>query len=384
MAHLSDWLNGHLKALLIPVILLVSTNAFLRASVQSDSSPRSGKAIYEAACSSCHGADGAGVPQSQVGFDTPLPDFNDCSFATREPDSDWIAVSHSGGPARGFSRRMPAFGEALSMGEIQVALSYIRSFCGNDDWPAGELNLPRPLVTEKAYPEDEAVLTTAVSTEGPGSVTNEIVYEKRFGARNQVELSLPFGWQDPNPTGIGIGPDWNWGIGDVAVGVKRAIYHSLESGSIFSVGGEVVLPSGDREKGFGSGTTVFEPFAAFGQILPRDFFLHAQGGFEVPADRDRAEEEAFWRLVLGKSITEGQFGRTWSPMLEVIAARELETNSETNWDLLPQVQVTLNQRQHIMLNFGVRLPLNQSENRDAQIIVYLLWDWFDGGFLEGW
>jgi hypothetical protein len=44
----------------------------------------------------------------------------------------------------------------------------VRTFCASDAWPRGELNLPRALVTEKAFPEDEAVLTTSVATSGPG------------------------------------------------------------------------------------------------------------------------------------------------------------------------------------------------------------------------
>ena len=68
-----------------------------------------GEDVYRAACVSCHGADGTGAARTSVGFDTRLPDFTDCSFATKEPDGDWSATIHNGGPARGFSRIMPAF-----------------------------------------------------------------------------------------------------------------------------------------------------------------------------------------------------------------------------------------------------------------------------------
>ena len=47
-----------------------------------------------------------------------MPDFTDCSFASREPDTDWAAVIHGGGPARGFSELMPPHGEALSQAEV--------------------------------------------------------------------------------------------------------------------------------------------------------------------------------------------------------------------------------------------------------------------------
>ncbi len=74
---------------------------------QSRSTPqRTGEELYRAACSSCHGEDGKGSPRSQVGFDIPLPDFADCSFASREPDADWLAVAHDGGPASKSLRRL--------------------------------------------------------------------------------------------------------------------------------------------------------------------------------------------------------------------------------------------------------------------------------------
>lgn len=358
---------------------------------------RSGRQIYRAACANCHGVDGTGAPPSQLAFDTPVPDFTDCSFASREPDADWVAVAHDGGPVRGFAPMMPAFGDALSVEELRRATDFVRGFCGDDDWPRGELNLPRPLVTEKAYPEDEAVFTAVVDTEGDGSVMNEIVYEKRFGPRNQVEIVIPFGWREqtrpaPDSDGLGGGgtdgegevTDWTSGLGDVGVGVKRALFHSLEKGSIFSVTGEIILPTGDEDTGFGKGTPVFEPFVTFGQLLPADGFLQVQAGLELPADTDRAQEEAFLRLALGKSLTEGRWGRTWSPMVEVLGSQELAAGEDSQWDVLPQVQFTLNTRQHVMANVGVRLPLTDSDVRDTRLVVYLLWDWFDGGFLEGW
>jgi mono/diheme cytochrome c family protein len=367
----------------IPLVPLAVAVLGLPVSAWGEAPERSGARLYRDACAACHGADGTGAPASQVAFQEPLPDFTDCNFATREPDADWLAISHGGGPMRGFARMMPAFGEALSVEELQRTLDHVRTLCSDPSWPRGELNLPRPLITEKAYPEDEAVFTTEVDSEGNGEVINELVYEKRFGARNQIEVALPFGWRE-EPGTDGESDGWTGGLGDVAVGVKRALFHSLERGSIFSVTGEVVLPSGDEDAGFGKGTVVFEPFLTFGQLLPANGFLHLQGGFELPTDSDRAENEAFLRLALGKSFQQGRWGRTWSPMVEVLSARELVAGEPVNWDLVPQVQVTLSTRQHVMANVGIRMPMNDTQNRDTQVIVYLLWDWFDGGFLEGW
>ena len=352
----------------------------------SKQSVKSGEALYITACASCHGADGRGMPQHQVGFDLEIPDFTECNFASREPDADWIAIAHQGGPVRGFSNLMPAFGQALGFEDLELILAHIRSFCGNPDWPPGELNLPRSLVTEKAYPEDEAVYELAVNLEEQGAVSNKIVYEKRFGARNQFELTIPFGWKEQEGSGTGEMPAGNWigGLGDIAVGAKRAFFHNAGTGTIFSATGEIILPTGDSEKGFGKGTTVFEPFASFGQVLPSEFFFQSQAGFELPVDTERAGQEAFWRFSLGRTFTSGRFGRAWSPMCEFLGAKELESGEHVQWDAVPQIQVTLNRRQHIMANVGVRLPLTESDVRDTQLLFYLLWDWFDGGFFSGW
>jgi mono/diheme cytochrome c family protein len=370
---------------LLPLALIALTGgcfALSLAAVEDPGAKLDGRRLYLEACASCHGPGGRGLSRDRVGFDVPLPDFTDCDFASREPNADWIAVAHEGGPVRGFDRLMPAFGEVLTVDEIAAAMEHVRTFCTDDDWPRGELNLPRPLVTEKAYPEDEAVLTLTGATENADVYEAEVVYEQRFGARNQFELVVPFAWQEmPRESG---GADWASSLGDVAVGVKRAVWHSLERGSIVSLTAEVVLPTGDEERGVGSGLTVFEPFISYGQLLPAEFFLHGQGGLELPLDDNDADQEAFLRFALGRTFTSGRWGRAWSPMVELLGGRELADGAETDWDIAPQMQVTLNTRQHVMLNAGVRTPLNNREDRETQVIVYLLWDWFDGGLFAGW
>ncbi len=377
MVRFSPWLGA---ALCVTSILFVQAapEASQQAAARPAAAVKTGAALYKEACAACHGQDGAGQERSVVGFDLALPDFTDCSFATREPDADWLAVAHDGGPARGFSTVMPAFGEALSQDDLLAILGHVRTFCADTAWPRGELNLPRTFFTEKAYPEDEAVLTASFATTGSAAISNEIVYEKRFGARNQLELKLPI---DASKNAEGA---WAGGAGDIAVGFKRAIAHSLRRGAILAAGGEFVFPTGDEAAGLSKNTTVFEPFASFGQVLPRDSFLHAQAGVELPFDTEKAEREAFWRVAAGKTFTQGMFGRTWTPMMELLAARELVSGERVLWDVVPQMQVSLNTRQHLLLSVGVRTPLNARSGRQTQFLVYCLWDWFDGGLFDGW
>jgi len=337
------------------------------------------EAVYESACAACHGADGRGGSASQLGFQQPLPDFTDCDFAAREPDTDWYAIAHRGGPIRGFDRLMPAFGEALRPDELMAALAHIRTFCTDARWPRGELNLPRALFTEKAYPEDEAVITTTLVGEGLDSIGHEFVWEQRFGPLNQIEIKLPVTRAD-----LGGATGWKSGTGDLGLGVKHTLRHSLERGSILSIGGELVLPTGDETKGLGKGTTVLESFVLFGKILPRDSFVQFQGIVEMPND-SAFEDELVVRAAYGRTWTAGApFGRTFTPMIEVLAARELGGGAETQWDLAPQIQVSLNKRQHVLGAIGIRQPITDRDTRSTELVFYLLWDWFDGGVLEGW
>jgi mono/diheme cytochrome c family protein len=340
--------------------------------------------VYTAACAACHGPGGRGRPQEVVGFETELPDLTDCNFATREPDPDWFAIAHQGGPVRGFDHRMPAFGQALSEAQIEAAVAHIRTFCAGQGWPSGNLNLPRPMFTEKAFVEDEAILTVGVAVERPKAIDAELLYEARFGKRSQLELVIPFGAAeqlatDEDPSAGG----WVGGIGDVALGVKHVFVAAPPAGFIFSGILELILPTGDESEGLGGGIVVLEPALAFGQSLGPAGFLHLQAGAEIPLEQG-PEVEAFWRVVYGYTFTQGPFGRAWSPMLEMLGSAALEEGAKAHWDLAPQIQISLNTRQHVALGLAARIPLEPGHDRPIGVWAYLLWEWFDGGLTEGW
>lgn len=338
-----------------------------------------GTILYGESCAACHGGDGRGRTSSELGFSTPVPDFTDCDFANREPDGDWGAIIHQGGPVRGFDRMMPAFGEALTQAEIEAVLLHVRGFCRNPDWPRGELNLPRALFTEKAYPEDEAVIEGSFDTVGDDSYSFNFLWEQRFGTRNQMEVSIPIQRVD-------LGDDQGWvsGAGDLAVGVKHVLRHSLEKGAILSVGGEYVVATGDELRGLGKGSDVFEAYIAFGKMLPNDSFVQLQGVAEFPT-KSSFDDELVFRAAAGRTLAFGNgFGRAYTPMFELQGKYEDSPGADTEWDIIPQMQITLNTRQHVMASAGFAVPVTNRSSRDVEFVFYLLWDWFDGGVLEGW
>src|SRR5437764_1451087 len=166
---------------MITVLALASGILFAQAGNDSSFHLENGEQIFNSACVACHGADGRGTPQTIAGFEQPrtFPDFTRCDQTSAEPDSTWKGIIVHGGPYRGFSQIMPSFAEALTDKQINLVIAYLRRLCKNAHWPRGELNLPRALVTEKAYPENEVVISSAVNARGAPGNTTHIIHEQR-------------------------------------------------------------------------------------------------------------------------------------------------------------------------------------------------------------
>jgi hypothetical protein len=217
-----------------------------------------------------------------------------------------------------------------------------------------------------------------VTTSGPKSVTNQIAYEHRIGSRGQYEIAVPIDMQQAEAGG-----SWSRGLGDIEFAMRHTFLHSVDSGSIFAAGAAVVLPTGKEELGLGNGYTIVEPFAMFGQMLGTSAFLQVHTGIEIPTDHSQGQNEAFVRTAIGYSLAQDRgFGRAWSPMMEVLVAKPADGSAE--WDVVPQMQVSLSKLQHVLISVGARIPLNERDERKPQLLTYFLWDWFDGGLFQFW
>ncbi len=340
-----------------------------------------GKKVWNGGCIACHGADGKGAPQSYTVFTRPdtWPDMTRCDQTTPEPDSAYKAVILHGGRGLGFSQIMPAFGDLLTDAQIDDVIGYLRTFCKNDKhYPLGVLNLPRAFVTEKAFPEDELVISSAANVSGPGSWTTDVIHEETFAGKNQLEVDVPI-----NSAVVNGG--WTTGVGDITVGMKRVLYSNEPKGAILSVQGGILLPTGDSNRGFGAGTTQFEPFLAYDQLITNRTFVQTELGADLPVDSSISPRSLFFRTAAGASFAPDHgLGRLYSPMLEFIAKRDYTTGASTDWDVMPEMQVTVSRRQHIRAAVGYRKPFTDVSGRAPEIDFYVLWDWAEGHFWEGW
>lgn len=332
--------------------------------------------MWTAWCARCHADDGSGKVNEPTVTVVPM-DFTDCQVTSREPDVDWERAIAKGGPGVGLSPQMPAFEDSLRADQITAFVSHMRSFCTEPGWPSGNANFPRPILTEKAFPEDEFVILPAVShwDEDPApSITASsvtAVYERRVGKRSMIELAVPI-------VGTNSLTTWTRGIGDVAVGVKHALYARANSPRIFSVGLEAVLPTGDRFKDHGSGTTIFEPFISAGAML-RDWYLQTEIKAEFPADRVHADRAFVYNAYLGRDT--GAAPNAWTLGVELngeVTFPLLEL-SRRDVALTPQVRKGLTGTGALAASLGVMLPLNNRESQGVRWVGYLLWE-----YLEPW
>jgi cytochrome c2 len=379
------FLTGSAGARIVWLVVLLGLPLLVSAQTLHYAKPpnvKNGQKIYNGGCITCHGSEGKGAPMASTVFKRPdtFPEFTDCAATTPEPNSAWKAVIIHGGPSRGFSQIMPAFGDLLTDAEINDVIAYMRSLCKNvHHFPLGELNLPKALVTEKAFPENEILITTAASASGAPSWTTDIIDERTIiDARTQLETDVPVNYADQ-------AHNWTAGFGDITLALKREMFSSLRTGSILSLQGGFLLPTGDSKRGFGAGTTQFEPFAAFDQLFKENTFVQTQLGADLPVDTTVAPRSMYWRVAVGQAMAQDHMlGRLFSPMVEFLAVHDFAPGAKTTWDVLPEMQITISRRQHVRIGFGVREPLTNTAGRTPHVQFYLLWDRADGKLWQGW
>jgi len=329
-----------------------------------------GRELYEAACASCHGVDGRGAPQGTAVL-VPLPDFTNCATVTTENTGNWVALATHGGPALDLSSQMPGFGDSLSEQQIREIITYLRGFCTDSSWPIGDLNFTRPLFTGKAFPEDEVVLNyNFESSRSVRALVNDWILEKRIGARGEIEVELPLVYNDPR------GSATTGGVGDLTLAYKHVGFASQRHGAIASLVLDLVLPTGDRDRGLGDGTVGLGPSLRAGKIFG-PFVVQGEIKAELPVDVNRAARQLLYRAAFQWPLSPLKSG--WVPALEFEADTKIEGDARDAYYLAPVLYKGLTKRGHIAASIGVQIPIAGTRAFDYQIGAFLLWEYMDGG-----
>ncbi|MCC7418609.1 MAG: hypothetical protein IT176_15850 [Acidobacteria bacterium] len=340
---------------IVPVIAILSFASAARAQVSGSAGE-----LFTRLCVRCHAEDGTGKVAVPTVKTEPM-DFTDCRIATPEPDADWALVVAKGGPAAGLSSEMPAFGDALSAEQIAGLVSILRGYCKERGWPHGNLNFPRPVFTEKAFPENEVVVLPALShgaDRGAGFRLRS-VYEKRVGRRAHWEAGLPL--ESPARA------ERELGVGDISLAAKYVIVDDAARTAIVTGGFEVAFPTGSEQRGLGSGTTVFEPYAAAGTIA-RNTYLQAQIKLELPARDTWDDRELVYNFYAGRDLAARPDG--WTVGVELNGANRALA-------FTPQIRKGLTRTGALAASGGVRVPLTSRDTQQVRWVGYLLWEYLD-------
>lgn len=315
-------------------------------------------------CARCHAQDGSGKVNEPTIDVEPL-DFSDCKVAAAEPDADWELAIAEGGPAVGLSAQMPAFGDTLTDEQVQAFVEHIRGLCKEDGWPHGNMNFPRPIFTEKAFPENEFILLPVVSyRRESGANRSDVdlvaVYERRVSRRGMWEAAVPLSHRSTAGTP-------RRGIGDIELAFKYVLSADVASTRIVSAGLEVALPTGSEVRGLGNGTPVFEPYLAAGTMV-RNVYLQAQSKVELPVNGAKASRAFVYNVYAGRDTSASP--DTWTLGVEL--------NGENDeLALTPQVRKGLTKTGALGASVGVRIPLSHRREQGTRVVGYLLWEYLD-------
>ena len=171
-------------------------------------------------------------------------------------------------------------------------------------------------------------------------------------------------------------------FGHFEPGFKYVLSHDPRTGFILTGAAQVGVPLNS------DANWEFLPYLAFGKVLSPQWTLQGSGRLKFDLEDSDAGSGELAGIV---HWVHSDWGRAVFPALEVVAEVPFERGDgpdrkdAVQWSLLPQARIGLNKRGNIALNAGVEVPVNDRDLRyDWRAYLYFIWDFADGGLLEGW
>jgi hypothetical protein len=151
---------------------------------------------------------------------------------------------------------------------------------------------------------------------------------------------------------------------------------SQQYGAIAAFSLDLVLPTGDRDRGLGDGTVGLGPSLRAGKTLG-PFVLQGELKAVLPADVDKAARRLLYRAALQLPLSPLKSG--WVPALEFEADTRIEGQTRDVYSLAPMLYKGLSKRGHVAVALGAKIPVAGTQTFDYQIGAFLLWEYLDGG-----
>jgi len=260
----------------------------------------------------------------------------------------------------------------LTDDEIRAVVQFVRGFCGDPRYPSGDLNFPRPVFVEKAFPEDEAVLSYQYESASRALTSSwEAALEKRVGPRGDFEASLPVTLVDSDN-----GAD-TAGVGDIGLSYKHTLLADPEWRAIVSPRLAITFPTGKTAEGIGAGTTIFNPQLLSGGALG-PFVLQTEISAELPVDSARADRQMLYAFALQYRV--GPDKKSAVVGMEFQQTQSLDSSAHADTVIGPEFYLPLSRRGHVALGVAAQLPIAGVRPYDWLFGSFLLWDFADGPF----
>ena len=123
------------------------------------------------------------------------------------------ATIHEGGAGRAFPNHAVVRRGVDTRSNPKV-IQYLRQQCSNRNGRC-ELNFRAPGDRKRFLRTSGS--RQLINTNGIGNVSTALIWEKRFGKKNQLEFAAPFNFLERENGG------WVGGIGDLVLGYKRNV-----------------------------------------------------------------------------------------------------------------------------------------------------------------
>ena len=325
-----------------------------------------GREVFEQNCIMCHGADAKGTGQLAAALPVRPANLTDCKLTAEDPVEVVQGIIRHGGTYAGRSSVMPAFGSLLSNSDIADVARYVKSLCADPDWVPGELNFPRPLITGKAFPEQEMIVGGRFGRNGKDVNEYLGILEYRVNGLTNIEITSRALSINPD-----IGPTES-GLGDTTLSVKRVVAFSPVYRMLASAGMELTLPTGSDRRGLGSGGFVFEPNLRAG-VDWKQFVVQAAGAFVIPDGSSNSNSQATLDVAIGRYFFPDPRLQI-TPMIEFNTTTQLSGPSygQTKSAILPQVRVKW---LVWALGVGVQAPITGARDFEVRPLFDLVYEY---------
>ncbi len=226
------------------------------------------------------------------------------------------------------------------------------------------VNLTHPIVVESPLPETKLAAKYHFSDGGEGTEHEaELEAEYAFTRNFSIEAVLPYVLVNPD------GGESESGLSDAILAFKLASYDWVDHHVLPAVGVEVILPTGDEEKGIGSDHIVeIEPFVRVGFWSGPFEFIGSVGiGFPFnQTDEEDAEED--FEIAYGVSSLY-HVAPSFQALVEVHGDSVLGKEDQSALYISPGVTLQPLDDKSINIGIGATLPLTEDRDFDYAINV---------------